>query len=134
LDSYTRAWQQRIAAMLSGVQTAGFRESEVQVLTKVTGGDATLLAPMAAELVKRKVDLIFAVSSVAVQAARSETTTIPIVTTDLESDPVDAGLIASVSRPGGNITGVFLDFPDFGNKWLESLRETVPQLKIVGVF
>jgi putative ABC transport system substrate-binding protein len=124
----------RIAAMLSGVQTAGFRESEVQVLTKVTGGDATLLAPMAAELVKRKVDLIFAVSSVAVQAARSETTTIPIVTTDLESDPVDAGLIASVSRPGGNITGVFLDFPDFGNKWLESLRETVPQLKIVGVF
>jgi putative ABC transport system substrate-binding protein len=125
---------QRISAMLSGVQTAGFRESEVQVLTKVTGGDATLLAPMAAELVKRKVDLIFAVSSVAVQAARSETTTIPIVTTDLESDPVDAGLIASVSRPGGNITGVFLDFPDFGNKWLESLRETVPQLKIVGVF
>lgn len=93
-----------------------------------------MLAPMAAELVKRKVDLIFAVSSVAVQAARSETTTIPIVTTDLESDPVDAGLIASVSRPGGNITGVFLDFPDFGNKWLESLRETVPQLKIVGVF
>ena len=57
---------QRISAMLSGVQTAGFRESEVQVLTKVTGGDATLLAPMAAELVKRKVDLIFAVSSVAV--------------------------------------------------------------------
>jgi hypothetical protein len=52
--------------MLSGVRTAGFRESEVQVLTKVTGGDATLLAPMAAELVKRKVDLIFAVSSVAV--------------------------------------------------------------------
>jgi putative tryptophan/tyrosine transport system substrate-binding protein len=124
---------QRIAAMLSGVRTAGFRESEVQVLTKVTGGDATLLAPMVAELVKRKVDLIFAVSSVAVQAARSETTTIPIVTTDLESDPVDAGLIASVSRPGGNITGVFLDFPDFGNKWLESLRETVPQLKVVGV-
>jgi len=72
-----------------------------------------LLAPMAAELIKRKVDLIFAVSSAAVQAARSETTIIPIVTGDLESDPVDAGLIASVSRPGGNITGVFLDFPDF---------------------
>jgi len=104
---------QRIAAMLSGVRTAGFRESEIQVLTKVTDGDATLLAPMAAELIKRKVDLIFAVSSAAVQAARSETTIIPIVTGDLESDPVDAGLIASVSRPGGNITGVFLDFPDF---------------------
>jgi len=125
---------QRIAAMLSGVRTVGFRETEVQVLAKVTDGDANLLAPMAAELVRRKVDLIFAVSSVAVQAARSETTTIAIIAADLESDPVDAGLIASISRPGGNITGVFLDFPDFGKKWLESLIEAVPQLTIIGVF
>ncbi|MGB7620161.1 MAG: ABC transporter substrate-binding protein [Pseudolabrys sp.] len=125
----------RIAAMLSGVQTAGFRGAEeVEVLTKVTGGEPSLLAPMAADLVKRKVDLIFAVSSAGVRAAQSATTTIPIVATDFESDPVGAGLVASVSRPGGNITGVFLDFPDFGKKWLESLRETVPQLTEVGVF
>lgn len=125
----------RIAALLSGVRVGGFREpEEVEVLNRTTGGDATLLAQMAADLVERKVDLILAVSPTAVRAARSATTTIPIVASDLESDPVEAGFIASVTRPGGNITGVFLDFPDFGKKWLESLKETVPQVTSVGVF
>jgi putative tryptophan/tyrosine transport system substrate-binding protein len=89
---------------------------------------------MAADLAKRKVDIILAVSPAAVRAARSATTTIPIVAGDLESDPVDAGFIASVARPGGNVSGVFLDFPDFSKKWLELLKETVPQITSVGVF
>jgi putative ABC transport system substrate-binding protein len=89
---------------------------------------------MAADLAKRKVDLILAVSPAAVRAARSATTTIPIVAGDLESDPVDAGFIASVARPGGKVSGVFLDFPDFSKKWLELLKETVPQIASVGVF
>ena len=93
-----------------------------------------MLDAMTADLVKRKVDLILAVSPTAVRAARSATTTIPIVASDLESDPVDSGFIASVTRPGGNISGVFLDFPDFSKKWLELLKETVPQLTSVGVF
>jgi putative ABC transport system substrate-binding protein len=88
---------------------------------------------MANDLAKRKVDLILAISPAAIRAARSATETIPIVAGDLESDPVDAGLIASVARPGGNITGTFLDFPEFGKKWLEALKEALPQVKSVGV-
>ena len=57
---------------------------------------------------------------------------IPILVSDLESNPVDAGFVASVTRPGGNVTGVFLDFPDFSKKWLELLKETIPQLASVG--
>jgi putative ABC transport system substrate-binding protein len=62
------------------------------------------------------------------------TTTIPIVALDLESDPIASGFIASHARPGGNITGVFLDFPEFSKKWLEALNEIVPKLSRVAVF
>jgi len=55
------------------------------------------------------VDAIFAESSSAVRALRTETSTIPVVALDLESDPVATGLAASLARPGGNMTGVFLD-------------------------
>jgi hypothetical protein len=49
------------------------------------------------------------------------------VAIDLESDPTDSGFIGSYARPGGNITGVFLDFPEFSKKWLEALKEAVPK-------
>jgi ABC-type uncharacterized transport system substrate-binding protein len=84
--------------------------------------------------VARKVDLIAAISPAAVRAAQAATTTIPIVANDLESDPVASGFAASIARPGGNITGVFLDFPDFSKKWLEALKEAVPQTAHVAVF
>jgi len=89
---------------------------------------------MAADLVARKVDLIAAISPAAVRAAQAATATIPIVAGDLESDPVASGFVASIARPGGNITGVFLDFPDFSKKWLEALKEAVPQTANVAVF
>jgi ABC-type uncharacterized transport system substrate-binding protein len=57
----------------------------------------------------------------------------PIVAIDLESDPVASGLAASLARPGGNITGVFMDFPDFATKWLELLLETGVKLSRVAV-
>ena len=53
---------------------------------------------------------------------------------DLESDPTDSGFIASYARPGGNITGVFLDFPEFSKKWLEALKEAVPKISSVAIF
>jgi putative ABC transport system substrate-binding protein len=107
----------RIAAFLAGLRAGGYREKEqVELIPRLTDGDPAKLEPMVAELVERKVDLIFAVSPVAVRAARLATTSIPIVAGDLESDPVASGFVASLVRPGGNITGVFLDFPDFGKK------------------
>ena len=130
----------RIATFLDGLRAGGYRAPEdVEVLARSAGGDATLLATMAADLVaadlvERKVDLIVAVGPAAVRAARSATATIPIVAGDLESDPVGAGFVASIPRPGGNITGVFLDFPDFSKIWLGLLKEAVPQVASVAVF
>jgi putative ABC transport system substrate-binding protein len=124
----------RISAFLEGLQTGGVHPQQVTMHPRITGGDLALLAPMAVELAKLNVDLIVAASPAAIRAAMAATRTIPIAVTDLESDPVLAGFVASNARPGGNVTGVFLDFPDFSKKWLESLREAVPQVSPVGVF
>jgi putative ABC transport system substrate-binding protein len=124
----------RIAAFLSGLQAGGVRPEQVTIIPRVTGGDSALLTPMAADLVGLKVDLISAVSPAAIRAAQAATRTIPIVVGDLESDPVASGFVASNARPGGTITGTFLDFPDFSKKWLEALKEAVPQVSTVGVF
>ncbi len=124
----------RIAAFSSGLQAGGVRPEQVTIIPRVTGGDPALLAPMAADLVGRNVDLISAISPAAIRAAQAATRTIPIVAGDLESDPVASGFVASNARPGGNITGTFLDFPDFSKKWLEALKEAVPQVSTVGVF
>jgi putative ABC transport system substrate-binding protein len=125
----------RIAALLSGLRAGGFREPEdVKIVARITEGDPTKLAPMAADLVAQNVDLLVPVSPAAVRALRLLTKAIPILAGDLESDPVSAGFIASVARPGGNLTGVFLDFPDFTKKWLEFLKEAVPDVASVAVF
>jgi putative ABC transport system substrate-binding protein len=67
-----------------------------------------LLPELALDLVRLNVSVIFAATPTAVAAARKATTTIPIVTNDLESDPITMGYVKSLARPGGNITGVFL--------------------------
>jgi len=85
----------------------------------------------AADLVRLKVDVIVAVGPAALRGAARATKTIPIVAIDLESDPVESGFAASLSRPGGNITGSFLDTPELMGKWLELVKETVPGLSRV---
>ena len=125
----------RITSFTSGLQAGGLRvPDQVIVIPSVTDGNAALLAPMATDLVARKVDAILVIGPEAVRAARAATTTIPIVAIDLESDPTDSGFISSYTRPGGNITGVFLDFPEFSKKWLEALKEAVPKISSVAVF
>ena len=124
----------RIAAFRDGLQAAGHREPDnVELVIRSTEGDPTRVAPSAKELAERKVDVIVAVSPAAVHAAQSVSTTIPIVAFDLELDPVADGLINSLSRPGGQITGVFFDFPEFSKKWLELLKQAMPHLTTVAV-
>jgi putative ABC transport system substrate-binding protein len=84
-------------------------------------------------LVKRNVRVLFAAGPVAVRYMRAATTTIPIVALDLESDPVNSGLVQSIARPGGNLTGLFFDFPEFSAKWLQLLAEAVPNLSRLAV-
>ena len=85
------------------------------------------------ELVDRKVEVIMALGPTSLRAARAATTSIPIVAGDLESDPLSTGFIAENRRPGGNVTGLFLDFPDFSKKWLQALKEVVPQNSVAAV-
>src|SRR5262249_61534889 len=62
------------------------------------------------------------------RALRQVTHPLPIVALDLDTDPIAGGVAATLSRPGGNITGVFLDFPDFAAKWIQMLVEINPKL------
>ena len=91
------------------------------------------LAALVAELVERRVDVIVTPGPSAIDAAKSVTGTVPIVAIDFESDPVAARYAASFAKPGGNITGVFLDHAELGGKWLDLLKEAVPKLGRVAV-
>ena len=95
-------------------------------------GDNGRLPELAAELVRLKVDLIVASASAAALAAKKATDKIPIVVTN-SVDPVSAGLVASLARPGGNLTGIASLSPDLNTKRLEILRDTVPKLDRVGL-
>ena len=95
--------------------------------------DPSKFAKAAKELIEREVDVIYALSAPALNAAYAATHTIPIVALDLTSDPVAKGYIERYARPGGNVTGVFLDAPEFAGKWFELLKEIVPDLSRVAV-
>jgi len=86
---------------------------------------------LADELVRLKVDLIFAMGISATRAAKQATSTIPIVMGNASADPVRLGLVASLARPGGNITGIIDIMPDLAGKRLELLKETFPKLSRV---
>ena len=92
------------------------------------------LPALAAELIDRKVELILASGTPASFAARQATSTIPIVMGSLAANPVETGLIVSLARPGGNITGMTEMAAQLGGKRLELLKETVPGLSRVAVF
>jgi putative ABC transport system substrate-binding protein len=90
------------------------------------------LSANASELVRTKVDVIFAINTPAALAAKSATTTIPIVVTRV-SDPVRSGLVASLAKPGGNLTGLTTISEELEGKRLELLREALPKLLRVAV-
>ena len=105
----------------------------VAFLYRDARGDASRYSAAAEELARLDVDVIFATSAPALRAAYSATRTIPIVGGDFTTDPVAEGYIQSYARPGGNITGVFLDAPEFAGKWFELLQEIIPGLSRVAV-
>jgi len=90
------------------------------------------LPELAAELVRLNVDVIVGIGTLAPLAAKRATTTIPIVMT-AAGDPLGSGLVASLARPGGNVTGMSLMAPDLGGKRLELLKEVLPRLSRVAV-
>jgi putative ABC transport system substrate-binding protein len=95
------------------------------------GRDSSLLSTLAADLVRRKVDVILATSTEAALAAKDATQTIPIVA--ILSDPVRAGSVSSLARPGGNVTGLSSLSPELGAKRVELLKQAIPKVSKMAV-
>ena len=117
-----------------GLLELGYVEGQTIVFeVRFAGGKPESYPGFAADLVRRKVDVILAIGTPALRAARDATSAIPIVAFDLESDPVQAGFARSFAHPGGNITGCFLDQPGLPGKWLELIGEVVPGTRRIAV-
>jgi putative ABC transport system substrate-binding protein len=124
----------RLEAVLSGLRVSGYAApAQVEIVARAAEGDPAQIAPLVAEVIAKNVSVIMASGPLVLNVARSATRTIPIVAIDFETDPVASGVAATLARPGGNITGVFLDFPDFTAKWMEMLVECNPKLSRAAV-
>jgi putative tryptophan/tyrosine transport system substrate-binding protein len=121
-----------LAALLQRLRGLGWIENRTMAIEyRWTEGHNERYAQLAAELVRLKVDVIVALGSPAIVAAKQATAVIPIVF-PLASDPVGDGFVASLARPGGNITGLSNEQPELAGKRLEILRELVPGLSRLG--
>ena len=124
----------RMEAILTGLRASGYAApTQVEIVARTAEGDPDQIAPLVKEVIGKNVNVIIAAGPLVLHAARSATRTISIIAIDLESDPVASGMAATLARPGGNITGVFLDFPDFTAKWMEMLVESNPKLSRAAV-
>jgi putative ABC transport system substrate-binding protein len=121
-------------AFRQGVRDLGYEEGKNLVIEwRFAEGKVDRQRALAAELVRLKVDIIVAVGSGDIRAAKEATGSIPIVMTQ-GGDPVGSGFVASLARPGGNITGLAMLRPELSGKRLELLKELVPKLSRVAVF
>ena len=122
-----------LAQIKEGLRELGYIEGQnIAFEYRHAEGKPDQLSLMAAELVRMKVDVILSGGSTATRAAKAATTTIPIVMLQ-DNDPVRNGFIASLARPGGNITGLSTLRPEISGKRLELLKEIVPGLSRVAV-
>jgi putative ABC transport system substrate-binding protein len=120
-----------VAMFRQGLATAGFTEGRtVRIEYRWANDQGRRLPPLAAELVQRQVTVIVALGDPAILAAKAATSTIPIVF-GLGADPIKFGLVASLSRPGGNMTGVSLLSSDLTGKRLDLLCEIAPSATTV---
>jgi putative tryptophan/tyrosine transport system substrate-binding protein len=126
--------QQVIGQFIRGLTEAGYADGKnLRIEWRYGDFSKDLLVKAAADLVQRDVNVIFAPQPEAVVAARNATTSIPIVAVDLESDPLAKGYVKSLARPGGNMTGMFLDLPELSGKQLGLLKEVVPRLSRIAI-
>jgi ABC-type uncharacterized transport system substrate-binding protein len=133
VGSGSAAWNHLVSALVQRLRELGYIENRsVAIEYRWTEGHSERYATIAAELVQLKVDVIVALGTPAIVAAKKATAVIPIVF-PLSSDPVGDGLVASLARPGGNVTGLSNVQPDLAGKRLEILREIVPGLSRLAV-
>ena len=124
----------RIEAFRQGLRELGYVEGKNIVIEwRYAEGKPDRLSALAAELVRLKVDVIVSAGPSPTRSAKEATVTIPIVMA-FHPDPVGAGFVASLARPGGNITGLSTYYPEISGKQLELLKEVVPKLSRVALF
>jgi putative tryptophan/tyrosine transport system substrate-binding protein len=120
-------------ALLDGLRERGYRDGQNLVFERrFSEGHAARFPAFAAELVQLRVDLILAVTTPAALAVTHASPTLPVVMTTA-IDPVGAGVVASLARPGGSVTGNAILYPELSTKRLELLKEVVPRLAHVVV-
>jgi putative ABC transport system substrate-binding protein len=123
----------RFEAFRQGLRELGYMEGKNIIIEwRSSEGKADRLPGLAAELVRLKVDMIVSGGSTATRPAKEATNTIPIVMAQ-DTDPVGNGFVASLARPGGNITGLATLAPELSGKQLELMKEIVPRLSRVAV-
>jgi putative ABC transport system substrate-binding protein len=121
------------AAFIEGMRDLGYVEGQnVTYVRRSAAGNAEAVPQLASELVALRVDIIATVAPLPVRAAKSATTTIPIVF--MAGDAITAGIVSNLPRPGGNLTGVSFLNDALSSKRLEILGEAVPRLQSVAVF
>ena len=124
----------RVAAFRQGLRELGYVEGKnIIVEYRFAEGRMDRLPTLVDELLRLKVDVLYAASPQALRVAGQATGVVPIVGVDLETDPVEAGWVKTFARPGGNITGFFLDLPELGGKLIQFLTEVVPRSQRVAV-
>ncbi len=124
----------RIEAFRQGLRELGYVEGKnIVIESRYADGKLERLPALAAELVGLKVDVIVSSGPTPTRFAKKATSTIPIVMAQ-DSDPIGNGFVASLARPGGNITGLSTLAPELSGKRLELLKEIVPRLSRVAVF
>jgi putative tryptophan/tyrosine transport system substrate-binding protein len=125
-------WKER-SPFLQELRSLGWREGQnVAVEYRWAQGAYSHLYDLASELVQLQVDVIVASATPALRAAKQATSTIPIVMLYVD-DPVAEGIVASLAQPGGNITGVGGFVSELSGKWLELLKEAVPEVTHIAV-
>ena len=123
----------RTEAFRRGLSELGHFEGKTFVIEyRYSEGNLDRLTELAVELVRFKVDVIVTTGPTSTRAAKESTNSIPIVMTN-EADPVASGFVASLARPGGNITGLSNLAPEIGGKRLELLKEVIPKMSRVAV-
>jgi len=122
-----------VEAFAQGLSDYGYVEGRNITIEHRHAGQPDQLRGLVAELVRGHCDVLFARGAGALTAARNATSSIPIVAVDLESDPVAMGFVHNLARPGGNVTGVFLDVPELSGKQLQLLRDIIPTMSRVAI-
>src|SRR6266576_1853631 len=122
-----------VDAFRQGLHELGYVEGQnILIQYRRAQGKLDQIPALVAELLRLKVDVIFTANTPSALAAKKATSSIPIVIVAL-SDPVDAGLVDSLARPGGNVTGLTRFTAELSGKRLELLKEAFPQISLVAV-